>query len=335
MKKYLIFFFLVFFYATFGIAQKKVAVYVTGEQEEGVKKVLGSKMVTYVTESDDFTAVERTADFLSALSEEHDYQLSGEVSISQIVKLGKQFASQYVAVVDVTELYGELFVASRLIDVQTSQVISSFEATGQSGSLSNLTNLANKIADGLILAPERKRIEKTREAHDQEQAMLRQRAKANLLPPDAVEYGNYIVINRKVPIEITFDESSNTMNWRVKGDIPKGFQVANDGVIEFLWNNYPAFKDTFDDGRYVYDPYIKKKYEKRGKKNEKREFYVLCSTLYRTWIRRDWWYIGCSTKTKLGLEENIEASSYPLSVILYREKLTESEIQTEINRMSR
>lgn len=335
MKKLIILFALTFFTLTNIYAQVKVAVYVTGEQEDGVKKVLGSKMVTYITESNDFTAIERTADFLSALNAEHDYQVSGEVSNSQIVKLGQQFGARYVAVVDVTELYGELFVSSRLIDVQTAQISSSYEATGQGGSLSALANLANKVADGLILAPERKRLDAIKQASAQEQALLRQKAKANLIPSDAVEYGNYIVINRKVPIEITYDEANNVLNWEVKGLVPQGFKVANEGIIEFLGKNYSLFNNTFANGRYAYDHYIKKDYINRGKKNEIIKFRVLTINSYFNWANRRWEYIGNSTKTKQGWEvEKYYSANNPIYVILYREQLTEAEIQAEINRIS-
>ena len=70
MKKCLLFTLLSFFvlasYAQ--SSKKKVAVYVTGEIENSYKKVVGSKMVSCITKSDIFIAVERTSDFLVALS---------------------------------------------------------------------------------------------------------------------------------------------------------------------------------------------------------------------------------------------------------------------------
>lgn len=333
MKKIIIIFTLFFSYVTNIYAQKNVAVYVTGDQENAIKKVLGSRMVTFITESNDFTAIERTADFLSALNSEHDYQVSGEVTNSQIVKLGQQFGALYVAVVDVTELYGELFVSSRLINVQTAQVSSSYEATGQGGSLSALSKLADSVADGLILAPERKRLEAIKQAAAQEQALLRQKAKKNLLPVDAVEYGNYIVINRKVPIEITYDNVKNVLGWKVSGTIPQGFKVADAGVIQFLARNYKiSFEKTFDYSYYALpNCNVIREYIDRGKKHEIIKFYIpICSHL--AWNRDKRW-IGSLHKTKQGWDVTLSQDNY--CVVLYREQLTEAEIQAEINRISR
>lgn len=205
MKRINIFLLLVIAFAGVALAQKKVAVYVTGDQDESIKKVLGSKMTSYITQSDDFTAVERTTDFLSAMAAEHDYQVSGEVSNSQIVKLGQQFGARYVAVVDVTEIYGDLFVSSRLIDVQTSQVTSSYEDSGSGGSLRAVTSLANNVADGLILLPERKKKEQNEKDERNRLANLRQQAISNLMPKDGIICGNYIVIDHKLPVKVIYN----------------------------------------------------------------------------------------------------------------------------------
>lgn len=131
-------------------AKKKVAVYVTGEDvSSAYKKVIGAKMVTGITRSNSFVAVERTADFLSALSAEQDYQVSGAVKDSQIVKIGQGFGVRYVAVVDVSELFDELFVSARLIDVETGRIIRSFDASSPAEEMSQLVELSDKVAAGL------------------------------------------------------------------------------------------------------------------------------------------------------------------------------------------
>ena len=49
--------------------KQKVAIYVTGDVESGYKKVIGSKLVTGITRSDNYVAVERTADKRTGLSD--------------------------------------------------------------------------------------------------------------------------------------------------------------------------------------------------------------------------------------------------------------------------
>lgn len=128
----------------------KVAVYTTGDVDSSIKKIIGSKMVTAITNSGQFVAVERTTEFLAALSKESDYQTSGEVRDSQIAKLGQKFGVKYVIVADVNEAFDELFVASRLINVETGLVEGAYDANGSAESMQQLINLSNEIVRGLL-----------------------------------------------------------------------------------------------------------------------------------------------------------------------------------------
>lgn len=132
-------------------AKKKVAVYMTGTTPDAAyKKVIGAKLVSALTESGEYAAVERTADFLSALSAESDYQTSGEVRDSQIARLGQKFGVRYVVVADASELFDEYFIAARLIDVETGLVARAFDINGPADSMSQLITLSQNVAKGLI-----------------------------------------------------------------------------------------------------------------------------------------------------------------------------------------
>lgn len=156
MKKFLFVVLAAFFMLPYVVmaqtARQKVAVYMTGDiSNEGYKKVIGSKMVSEIAKSDEYIAVERTADFLKALSSEQDYQTSGEVRDNQIVQIGQKFGVRYVAVVDISEVFEELFIAARLIDVQTGQIDKSYETSSRVANMSELTELAQNVAGGMIL----------------------------------------------------------------------------------------------------------------------------------------------------------------------------------------
>lgn len=338
MKRINIFLLLVIAFAGVALAQKKVAVYVTGDQDESIKKVLGSKMTSYITQSDDFTAVERTTDFLSAMAAEHDYQVSGEVSNSQIVKLGQQFGARYVAVVDVTEIYGDLFVSSRLIDVQTSQVTSSYEDSGSGGSLRAVTSLANNVADGLILLPERKKKEQNEKDERNRLANLRQQAISNLMPKDGIICGNYIVIDHKLPVKVIYNPNSENpreaFSLKIVG-MPKGFEVVGDIMLEFLFKNYagssgPLASFNKYNKDYMRFHYVFMEVRERGTKNEKR--------IYTTSYINDRYHytekIGTMTRTKQGWDVWVN-ESVTFGAMVYREMFTEDEIQAEMNRISR
>ena len=128
----------------------KVAVYVTGDVDDSYKKVIGSKMVSAITASQGYTAVERTADFLAALSQEHDYQSSGAVNDSQIVKLGQRFGVRYVVVADVTEIFGSMFISARMINVSTGLITASSESSRTIDTLEGLMSLSEEVAEALL-----------------------------------------------------------------------------------------------------------------------------------------------------------------------------------------
>ena len=152
MKK-IIFFLLLLVFPLISKAQEsqnKVAVYVIGDINQGYKKVFGAKIVSNIASNNQYIAVERTADFLSALARESDYQTSGVVSNSQIAKLGEQFGVHFVVVVDASEIFESIFVSARMINVESAQIIASIECDGKIDSMESLSNLASDISDSLI-----------------------------------------------------------------------------------------------------------------------------------------------------------------------------------------
>jgi len=124
--------------------QKKVAVYVTGQQT-GINKVLGDQLVAAFAKSGKYIAIERTASFLAELGKEQNYQRTGAVDDNELSRLGKQFGVQLVCVADISEVFGEKYVSSRLIDVESAEVVNSSNATSK---LDNMQELL-KVTEGL------------------------------------------------------------------------------------------------------------------------------------------------------------------------------------------
>ena len=131
-------------------SKQKVAVYVTGESSNSYKKVIGSKMVSAITQTNNYAAVERTADFIVELNKEHSYQRSGAVNDNQIAKLGEQFGVRFVVVVDVTELFGAVFIAARMINVQTGLIITTAEGDMEINGMSDLVEISENVAYSLV-----------------------------------------------------------------------------------------------------------------------------------------------------------------------------------------
>lgn len=130
---------------TISAQQKKVAVYVTGEQS-GAKKILADKLVEAITYSKKYKAIERTANFLAELKKEQKYQRTGEVDDNDISRLGKQFGVQFVCAVDVIEAFGQKYVTARLINVESAEIVTTGNANSELTTMEQLLECANSIA---------------------------------------------------------------------------------------------------------------------------------------------------------------------------------------------
>ena len=130
--------------------QKKVAVYVTGQQTD-VNKVLGDKLVEAFARSGKYMAIERTASFLAELSKEQNYQRTGAVDDNEVSRLGRQFGVQLVCVADVSEVFGQKYVSARLINVETAEVVNTSNTSSNLGTMEELLRVSNTIANELTM----------------------------------------------------------------------------------------------------------------------------------------------------------------------------------------
>lgn len=131
-------------------SKQKVAVYVTGDADNGTKKVIGAKLVSAITQDDAYAAVERTADFLTELNKEHSYQQSGAVDDRQLVRLGQQFGVAFVCVADVSMVYGSTFIAARMINVSTGLIIATADRDKEVNGMADLTELSEAVSAALL-----------------------------------------------------------------------------------------------------------------------------------------------------------------------------------------
>lgn len=131
--------------------KKKVAVYVSGDDaNEQQKKVIGSKVGTALVRSGDYALVETSKEFIDALMKEVDRQTSGEVRQNQIVALGNKYGVRYVVAIDITDFGDELYVVSRMINLETGVVGLSTDANGPGETISQLNKLSQDIVAGLL-----------------------------------------------------------------------------------------------------------------------------------------------------------------------------------------
>lgn len=118
---------LLFAFSLSAIAQKRVAVYVDGNDPEVINYVAG-EMVKVISQSRNYIAVNRSDDFSKQLQSERAYSQSGMVDDRQIARLGKENGVNFVCAVRVkhysnpSEFYS---IEARLIDVNTADIVAS------------------------------------------------------------------------------------------------------------------------------------------------------------------------------------------------------------------
>ena len=134
--------------------QKKVAVYVTGDEVEA--KVLGSRLQTDIATSGKYTVIERNATFLVELKKEQSYQRTGAVDDEELSRLGKQFGVSLICVADIFSAFDESYVSARLIDVVSAEVIHSASANGNLQDYQNMRNISATLVNELLRQTEEK-----------------------------------------------------------------------------------------------------------------------------------------------------------------------------------
>lgn len=342
------------------IPKKKVAVYVSGNEVDGtIKKVFGAKLVSAIANSNGYAAVERTTDFLQALQDEADYQTSGEVRDSQIASLGQRFGVRFVVVADVTQAFDEYFISSRLINVETGLIGCSFDVNGPAESMSQLVMLAEKIADGLILTPEREEIKKEEERKmkleeekrlRQERALQEMAEKERLKKAEAAQkrqiainnlikklgykcyiVGNIIVMDDLIGVSFKYDENRQCVVSTTSA--PPGWRMADIEVYRAV-TQYGRYS-TYVPGTYWVVCPVRAYPDRRSKFNDSK--------------RLGSWTIGCFDlnlnfrETKfIGETIKQKGSNIPLFhkdldsyfTLFYRPMFSESEIQAEIDRIN-
>lgn len=134
---------------------KKVAVYVTSDDEKidnTTKSIIGGELVNAIVKTRKYQAVERTADFLKQITKEQGYQRSGNVDDGQISALGKQFGVHYVCVANVLPLRDNvnIYIQTRLIDVETATVMAFAREVTSISDISQMMAASEKVAFALI-----------------------------------------------------------------------------------------------------------------------------------------------------------------------------------------
>ncbi|MDR2592317.1 MAG: CsgG/HfaB family protein [Chitinispirillales bacterium] len=135
-------------------SKQKVAVYMTGKEPDGivgVHKVLGGELAKTISESDKYSAVDRTDAILSQLTREQYMQRSGAVSSDQIRDIGKYLGVQYLSIAEISPVAKRSYYLDvRLVDVETAEIMRTVTAGSGLENANEMIRVAKKLAYELI-----------------------------------------------------------------------------------------------------------------------------------------------------------------------------------------
>lgn len=132
-------------------SKKQVAVYVTkSDVEDAVKKIVQSKIISTLTHGSNYRVLERNSEFLEAIQSDRDYGMSGNVKDSQIAAIGKEYGAQFVLVIDISEIFSEIFISARLVNVESGVITATAEELIEDPSSAKLMVAAEKVAKGVV-----------------------------------------------------------------------------------------------------------------------------------------------------------------------------------------
>ena len=129
-----------------------IAVYMTGD--DAINEIIANRLMSDLLSSKKYQPIERSEEFLAAVSKEHSFERNGTVDDDEIARLGKQFGLQYVCVVSIVDVWqNEKYISARIIDVNSAEVLGSFSSNGTVSSpdmlMGALTDLSKKLTEVL------------------------------------------------------------------------------------------------------------------------------------------------------------------------------------------
>ena len=132
-------------------ASKKVAVYVEGSMSNSNKSIVSSAVIARLSGNKDYTPFERNETFINSLSREQDYQLSGDVSETEIRSIGARYGVDYVNVINAIIADDNVcHMSARLINLTSGEIVKSVNLQRDYTNSGVLSTMANNVAYRLI-----------------------------------------------------------------------------------------------------------------------------------------------------------------------------------------
>ena len=121
------------------LSQNVVAVFITGNDSSAEKMVFGTKFVAAISNHSEYKAVEYTELFFEKLDKDTSFLSSGNLSNNVILQLGKEFEVDFLCVIDISTLWEEKFIRTKLMSINNGEILK----------VSNINDTWNDM-DGLL-----------------------------------------------------------------------------------------------------------------------------------------------------------------------------------------
>lgn len=131
-------------------ASDKVSVFIEGSLSELQEQIVNNAFMSRLSSTKTYSVFERSELFIDALNQEHDYQVSGEVSESQIRKIANKYGVDFVIAVSVMCDGDDIYMSARLIHVVSGKVEKTVSLDRKGYSNKVLKNLSNNVAYRLL-----------------------------------------------------------------------------------------------------------------------------------------------------------------------------------------
>ena len=123
---------------------ERLAVYVYGANEAGINKSLSSKLLAAMSQSDLYSEIGDPVSFQDELAK------NNKSDLASIIQIAKRYGSDYVCVVNITEVFGTHSITTRLVKIAGSHVVKTASTDRLLKSLEDITNVSNELARQLL-----------------------------------------------------------------------------------------------------------------------------------------------------------------------------------------
>jgi hypothetical protein len=128
----------------------QVAVYVMRGKEDGINKVIATRLLDELVRNNRRAVIDRHEAFVREIDNERKKQQAGAVDEALINRVAQKVGIKYVCLVSMSPAFGIYQIAVRVIDVETSKTVAMALVDSPLETMDDLKNVSAQIAEDLL-----------------------------------------------------------------------------------------------------------------------------------------------------------------------------------------